>query len=122
MLEQRRGLRVEVVDDVTGGLSLLAAVVQVAELLQDIGIDGARSAAARVVGEPPAVGGPDEVVRDDDGLRHLGFLVLRRLRLRTQAKPQAANRYRNPASSCSRCQFSRRSFFASSSVSDGFPS
>jgi hypothetical protein len=47
-------------------LKLFATVMQFAQVREPLDADLVRTAAPRIVRQPPAVGGPDEVVPDDD--------------------------------------------------------
>ena len=70
MLEQIASFFVEFAHVTTGRLDFLAAKVKLVEHRKDIGADNVRAAAARIVGKPPAVRGPDEVIRDDKWVGH----------------------------------------------------
>lgn len=65
MLQDRRGAIVELADLPSRGLGALASVVEFSELGDHVGRDAVRHAPPRIVGQPPPVCGPDEVVTKD---------------------------------------------------------
>lgn len=66
MAQEGSGAIIELSDFLAVGLSFFPAVVQVAELGQQRIADDVRAAAAGIVGEPPTVDGPNQVVSDDN--------------------------------------------------------
>ncbi|MCC7419410.1 MAG: hypothetical protein IT428_03925 [Planctomycetaceae bacterium] len=65
VFQQRPGAFLKLADRPTRRLMPLAAKMQFSQILQHVGAHLARVAAARIIGEPPAVCGPDEMVGGD---------------------------------------------------------
>ena len=84
MFQGIRGFIQKLANNDSGRLNPFSTVMQLAEFSENIVADAKRAAAARIVGKPMAIRGPNEVMRDDDGVSHH---VLRRNML--SAKPQA---------------------------------
>ena len=59
---------VEGADGVGGGLDLLAALVEFAEVFENVVADEVGGASSRIGWEPPTVTCPDQVIGDDEGV------------------------------------------------------
>lgn len=70
MAEHLRRLRIELANGLPARLRLFASVMQRAELRKDVITNKMRSTPARVVGEPPPIRRPDQMVRNHNGLSH----------------------------------------------------
>src|SRR5262249_35260694 len=92
-------LLVEPPHDVAGWLNSFSPVMQLAQLGDETTADLVGTAAARVVRQPPAVGGPDQMVRDHERLlRHggtPGSLSRKRLNSRTRTRCSSVAPARN---------------------------
>ena len=77
MPEESRTRRLAILIDADNTSPRVAAGLfeEVAKFGEDVVADRARTVAARVVGQPPAVARPDQMVGDDDGAGHTRVLL-----------------------------------------------